>query len=296
MILTVSERTDIVAFYTPWFLERCKVGYVDVRNPFFKHKVSRIILDKEHVDGIIFCTKNPIPIMSHLQEIPFPFLFQITLTPYGKDIEPFVPSKGLLVKKIKELAQMIGKDKILIRYDPIVLTDTYTISYHIRMFTYLIEQLSSSVSRIIISFVDDKKNFQKNCQVSGMRAIQESEVYIVASAFGKVARQHHLPIQTCAENYNLTAYGFCTDSCISGNLVYKLTGKTKGFRKGNKRQHCQCIETVDIGAYNTCPHLCKYCYANYEERQVRVNYKRHIISSSLLIGELTPIDEIKIRK
>ena len=119
MILNVSGRTDIVAFYTEWFMNRYHEGFIDVRNPFNPKLISRISFD--NVDLIVFCTKNPIPITSHLKMINIPILFHITLTPYHKDIEPNVINKSLLIEKIKELSLLVGKDRLTIRYDPILL-------------------------------------------------------------------------------------------------------------------------------------------------------------------------------
>ena len=156
MILNVSGRTDIVAFYTPWFMNRYREGFVDVRNPFYPKMISRI--NFSNVDAIFFCTKNPIPILPYIKEINKPILFHVTLTPYLSDIEPNVPDKTKVIDAIKELSKYLGKDKVVVRYDPIFLSNKYDLKYHIKMFDRVCEQLDGYIEKIIVSFIDDYKN------------------------------------------------------------------------------------------------------------------------------------------
>lgn len=123
MVLFVSGRTDIIAFYTKWFLNRLNEGFIDVRNPFNPNLVSRINFND--VDLILFCTKNPIPIINDLDKIKIPYLFHITITTYKSDIEPLVPSKAKVIEAVKEISKQIGKENIVIRYDPIFISDKY---------------------------------------------------------------------------------------------------------------------------------------------------------------------------
>ena len=264
MILNVSGRTDIVAFYSKWFMNRYREGFLDVRNPFQTKLVSRIYF--ENVDAILFCTKNPIPILKDISEIKKPILFHITLTPYQKDIEPNVPPKGQIIEAIKKISSMIGKKYVYVRYDPIFLSEKYDINYHIKSFEHLCTLLDGFVEHIIISFLDDYKNV------------------------------HNMTIQTCCEKKNLVEYGFDKKECLSHTLAFQLTGKTNFKTWKARGNNCKCVEMVDVGVYNTCSHFCKYCYANYDEKQVEENRKNHIDTSSLLIGELKDDDVIKIRK
>lgn len=117
MILNVSSRCDVVAFNTPWFINRLKEGFVDVRNPFYEKLVSRIYF--KDVDLIVFFTKNPIPILGKLESIEIPILFHITITSYKKDIEENVIDKRKIIEAVKIISKKIGKDNIYIRYDPI---------------------------------------------------------------------------------------------------------------------------------------------------------------------------------
>ena len=294
MILNVSGRTDIVAFYSDWFINRMKEGFIDVRNPFNPKLVTRISMD--NVDLIFFCTKNPIPILDKLKDINKKVYFHITLTPYKKDIEPNLPPKGEIITAIKKLSQIIGKDNIVIRYDPVFISDRYTVDYHIKSFEKLCNLLDGYVKKILISFIDDYKNVRKNYNVLKYRELTEDDYRTIGANFSRSATSHGMVVHTCFEDRNLTEYGFVKDDCLSRELAFKLTGKIyKEEWKARKERKCHCIEMVDIGVYNTCRHFCKYCYANFDEKKVSDNYNKHNPNSSLLIGELESDDIIKER-
>lgn len=294
MILNVSGRTDIVAFYAKWFMKRYKEGFVDVRNPFYPKMVNRIYF--EDVDLILFCTKNPIPILKYIKEIDKKIIFHITLTPYKNDIEINVPNKNLIIKSIKKLSSIVGIDNLYIRYDPIFISDKYTINYHIKAFDKLCKILNGYVKHFIISFLDEYKNVKKNMKYIKSKQMSDEDYKQIGINFSKSAIENGMTVQTCFEDINLVEYGFRKDDCLSHEYVYKLTGKTNfknyNIRKGNK---CKCVSMVDIGAYNTCMHFCKYCYANYDEKAVIKNFNKHYIDSTLLLDYLKEDDIIKRR-
>ena len=291
MILNVSGRTDIVAFYSKWFMNRYKEGYVDVRNPFYPKFVSRIYFDD--VDLIVFCTKNPLPILSFLDKIDKPIIFHVTLTPYGKDIEPNVMPKGKIIEAIKRLSKIVGVDNVYVRYDPILINDKYDVNFHIKAFESLCIKLNGYIKHIIVSFVDDYKNVRNNMYVLKLKKIDASIYKIIGQNFSRIARENVMTVQTCFEKNDLSCYGFISSPCVSRELALSLTGKK--FPKWKARD-CGCAEMVDIGVYNTCSHFCKYCYANYDEKKVEANIKNHDDASSLLVGYLNDDDEIKIRR
>lgn len=291
MILNVSGRTDIIAFYSKWFMNRYNAGYVDVRNPFYPKLVSRIYFND--VDLIVFCTKNPLPILNDLEKIDKPIIFHVTLTPYGKDIEPNVIPKGMIISAIKKLSEIIGPDNVYVRYDPILINDKYDVNFHIKSFESLCTKLKGYVKHIIISFVDDYKNVRNNMSVLKLHKIDENIYKIIGNNFSSIAGKNGMTVQTCYEDNDLSEYGFISSPCVSKELAFSLTKKK--FSKW-KARNCGCVEMVDIGVYNTCKHFCKYCYANYDEKKVIENVNNHDDTSSLLIGYLKDDDEIKIRK
>ena len=295
MILNISGRTDIVAFYSDWLMNRLDEGFIDVRNPFNPKMVSRIMMDD--VDLLFFCTKNPIPILDKLKDIKKKVYFHVTLTSYKKDIEPNVPPKGKVIEAVKKLSNIIGKDNIVIRYDPIFINNEYTLEYHVKAFDKLCELLDGYVCKILIHFINDYKNVRNNYSTLKYRKLTEKDYEIIGRSFSKSAKKHNIVVHTCNEERDLTEFGFIKDDCISKELAFKLTGKIyKKKWKARKDLVCQCVEMVDIAVYNSCKHFCKYCYANYDEKKVNDNYSKHNPKSSLLIGDLKEDDFIKVRK
>ncbi|MBR1377145.1 MAG: DUF1848 domain-containing protein [Bacilli bacterium] len=294
MILMVSGRTDIIAFYSKWFMNRYKEGFWDVRNPFNPKLVSRIY--KDDVDAIMFCTKNPIPILPYLKEIDKPKLFHITLTPYKKDIEPNVPPKGEIIDAVKKVSEIVGSECTVVRYDPIFISDTYTVDYHIKAFESMCSKLDGYINTIIVSFIDDYKNVRNNMKDIKYKDFTEEIYKDIGTNFSEIASKYNMKVQTCFEERNLCEYGFIKGDCLSKEIAFKLTGKSFPKWKARKGGLCNCVEMVDIGVYNSCRHFCKYCYANYDEKKVLNNYSNHNSNSSLLVGEICEDDQIKVRK
>lgn len=290
MILNISGRCDIIAFYTPWFINRLKEGYIDVRNPFNPKLISRINLN--NVDAYMFCTKNPKPIIPYLKEIKKPILFHITLTGYKKDVENNVRDKKEIIENIKEVSKILGKDNVVVRYDPIFISDKYTVDYHIKAFKKICELLDGYISKVIISFLDEYKNVKKNYNILKYRELTEEDYKKIGENFSEIAHSHNMLVHTCFEDRNLSEYGFDVGECLSKELAYIMTGKKYGSWKARK---CNCAEMVDIGVYNTCNHMCRYCYANFDEEKVRDNMENHDPNSSLLIGKIEDDDIIKER-
>lgn len=294
MILFASGRTDIPAFYSNWFINRVEAGFVDVRNPFNQKLVSRIYFSD--VDLIMFCSKNPLPMINKLDILKVPVLFHVTITPYGKDVEPNIPDKRLIIEGVKKLSLVLGIDNVVVRYDPIFLSDKYNVDYHIKAFDKLCKNLNGYVNKIIVSFMDEYKNVRSNKNILKYRAFTREDYKKIGEAFSKSAYDNGMSVQTCFEDEDLTQYGFVKGECLSHELAYILTGKKFKSSNVRKEKKCECVQMVDIGDYNSCMHMCKYCYANYDEKAVSNNFERHDDNSSLLIGSIQRDDVIKVRK
>lgn len=294
MILNISGRTDIAAFYSEWFKNRYQAGFVDVRNPFNYHQVSRI--NFSDVDAILFCSKNPAPLVDFLPEIKQPVIFHITLTGYLSDIEPFVPKKTEVVRSIKQISRLIGPERTYVRYDPILLNDKYTVEYHLAAFDKLCAELDGIVNHFIVSFVDLYKNVEQNMAFLKLREFTEEDYRQIDEGFSKSAGEHGQTVQTCFEQRNLAEYGFRAGECMSHEMARELTGKDFPEWTARKGRNCHCAQMIDIGSYNSCGHRCKYCYANYDESCIAANFLKHNPNSSLLVGELEPDDIIIVRK
>ncbi|WP_407428550.1 DUF1848 domain-containing protein [Treponema sp.] len=295
MLLFASGRTDIPAFYSQWFMNRIRAGFVDVRNPYYKEQVTRYKLNREVVDCIVFCTKNPAPMIPYLEELKSTGLglyFFVTITPYEKDVEPNVPDKENVMDCFINLSKNLGKDRVCWRYDPVFIDEKYSVSYHIKSFRTMAEKLNGFTDRCIISFIDlyakTKKNFP------GIKEVSESDQKFLAQSFSRIAFGNGIKIESCAEKIDLTACGVEAGACVNRNIIEKAAGihLIQKTGKQNLRKHCECLPMHDIGAYNSCPHLCKYCYANYDARLVEKNSALHNPDSNFLLGETNENDTV----
>ena len=298
MILSVSRRTDIPAFYSDWFYQRVKEGFVYVRNPMNIHQVSRIPLNTDVVDCIVFWSKNPSPMFNRLNEISsFNYYFQFTLNPYDKSLECNVPKKNKLLDVFKKLSDKIGPEKVIWRYDPILMTDEIDLNYHLKYFEVIANTLKGFTDTCIISFVDRYKKTERNLKSTTARELTEHEIAELSKGLANIANENRLTLQTCAEEYELKQYGISHGRCIDNVLIEKIIGHRIDTHKDkNQRDVCGCISSIDIGEYNTCNHNCLYCYANFNRNLVEKKIKEHNPTSPLLIGDVGEEDVIKERK
>lgn len=293
MIINTGSRTDIPAFYSEWLLNRVKEGYVMARNPYYPKQIHKYVLNPEVVDCIVFCTKNPKPLSTKIKELDaFKQLWFVTITPYGKDIEPNVIDKKEVIEATKSLANHLGKNSVAWRYDPIFINEKYDIAYHKRAFRKIASELKDSIQEVVISFIDlyekTKKNFPEVKQVT-----KEEEIELVKE-FTAICREYNLEIRTCLEGEYLEKYGINVSGCMNQEVIERAIGNPLIIKKNIKtREGCNCLLGNDIGAYNSCAHLCKYCYANYDAKIVLDNMKKHDKNSPLLIGNLNEDDIIK---
>lgn len=271
MILSVSRRTDIPSYYSEWFFNRIKEGYLYVRNPMNLRQVSRIDLSPEVVDCIVFWTKNPLPMMDRLQELSaYHYYFQFTLTGYGRDVETNVPhKKEIMIPAFQKLSDQIGSEKVIWRYDPILFTKVYTPEYHLRAFTQIAEALNGYTRRCVISFVDTYAKIKKSMEKLGVYDLDKKELIFFAKELAQIAKNNGMTIASCAEVIDLAECGIEHNSCIDKELIEEIIGaKIKIDKDKNQRKECGCVESVEVGNYNTCRNGCKYCYANHSPERV----------------------------
>ncbi len=295
MILMVSARTDIPAFYSDWFYNRLDEGYVIYKNPYNNIDKYKISLRKEDVTCFIFISKNPRPFMKNIDKLDnYNYLFHYSLTSYSNDIETNLPKGINRVETFKELSDRIGKEKIIWRYDPIIITDKYTIEYHIKVFEKLANMLHNYTNHVIISFVDLYDKVIKNMKEINYKIITTADMKIIGEAFGKIAMKYNLEISTCAEEVDLNTYGITNRPCITHDDITKVTNQYIYPKEySNLRTNCKCVKTIDIGEYNTCLHLCKYCYANDDKDDILEKHKKHDKNSNILIGSSVESDGLK---
>jgi hypothetical protein len=262
------------------------------------HQISKIKLDPNIVDCIVFWTKNPKPMLDKLRFIKeYAYYFQFTLNPYDKDIEAGIPCKNEIIETFRQLSDIIGPQRIIWRYDPILLNKKYTISYHIDKFHEFAGKLNRYTERVTFSFIDFYKKITKNIKSSGIEEITNDEKYIIADNFSRIVKEKNLLIDTCAEDIDLSKYNITRARCIDNRLIEKITGCNFIAEKDkNQRFECGCAGSIDIGEYNSCSNACVYCYANYSQSISVNNFKKHNQFSPLLIGEINEGDTINERK
>ena len=294
MILSVSRRCDIPAFFGKWFLNRLKEGFVCVRNPYNHNFVSKIMLRSQTVDCIVFWTKNAAPFLQFLPQINdlgYRYYFQFTVTQYGQEIERNVGDKEKIIQTFRSLSKRIGKERVIWRYDPILLADGITAGWHIEKFREMCRKMQRYTEAVVISFLDEYQKLDK----TKYRAPDEGEMLQIGCSFAGIAKEYGLHIQTCAEKISIP--GIEKGACIDKTLIERICGYPISVKKDkSQRMECLCAESIDIGEYDTCAHFCEYCYANHRKTTIERKMTAHDDASPLLIGNIEPEDSIHLRK
>lgn len=261
MIISASRRTDIPSFYSDWFFNRLKEGYVLVPNPYNLNQLSKISLRKEDITCIVFWTKDAKPMLDKLSKLEgYNFYFQYTITSYQKDLEPNMRKKSEILDTFVELSKILGPNKTVWRYDPIFLSDKYTEEYHYEYFEKFCIKLQGYTKKCIISFLDLYGNVNQNIRGLGIYTPDEKTSIRMASRLSEIALKYDIQLESCSEELNLVPYGVKKSSCIDKNLIEDIIGYKLNIKKDSgQRKNCGCVKSLEIGVYNTCVHGCTYC-------------------------------------
>lgn len=286
MIINTGMRTDIPAFYSEWLMNRIRAGFVLVRNPYRPDWITRYELNLDVVDCLAFCTKNPAPMLRHLSKLKaYHQYWFVTITPYGTDIEPNVPPKETVMQDFIKLSETLGADCVGWRYDPIFIDETYTLERHISDFEQMCSTLSGYTHVCVISFIDLYEKVKRNFPQA--RMVTQQERITIGKTFAEIGSRYGITIKACAEGSELASYGVDCGGCMTKETFETAIGSHLNVpKKKSQRAECACVLGTDIGAYDTCGHFCKYCYANYNRENVRRNMLLHNPESPFLVGEL----------
>ena len=309
MIISASRRTDIPAFYADWFMKRVREGYFYRVNPFNSRQVTAFSLKPEDVDAICFWTKNPQPLMQHLHELDgrgLHYYFQFTLNPYDTIFEPNIPPLPERIETMLELAGRIGPERVVWRYDPVILSSISPVAWHLEQAEMIAERVTGATRRLLFSFCDfyGKGKGRLNRALAGTGITLEDitaperrgELEKIALGFREIADRHSLRIFTCSEEIELSPFGIEHGACIDGALIRELFGAAVSSRKDrNQRDACRCAESVDMGMYNSCRFRCAYCYATFNEGMIESNCRKHHPDSPSLLHEYDGGIEIRTR-
>lgn len=297
MILSVSRRTDIPRFYFDWFLNRLKAGFVLVRNPMNFHQVSRIELSPQTIDFIVFWSKNPAPMLNKLDQLkPYPYYIQFTINAYDSLIEKNLPPKNKLIETFQKLSDKAGSRNLIWRYSPVLLTEKYTITYHLDFFASVCRQLCGYTHKCNLSFIDMYPKIQARMKALGVVAPDAGQKKYMATQFAKIAADSHISLGACG-NLDLVSAGIEKSYCIDAQLISQITGKKFDYKKDpNQRRDCYCMPSIDIGTYDTCLNGCQYCYANAAFSKAERNMQKYDPNAPLLCGTISEQDKISDRK
>ncbi len=294
MIINTGQRTDIPAFYSKWFINRLKEGYVFVRNPYYPNLVTKYKLNPDVVDVIGFCTKNPRPMFKYLDYLkPYGQFWYITITGYDNDLEPNVPKIDDVINDFKYLSNIIGKNAIAFRYTPIISYGKYNIDYHIKMFEYICNKLDGYTNLCVFGFIDlyDKLKIYH----PELKDFSDEDKIILAKEFKNISLKHNMELRLCSKEKWLKDYGIDVNGCMRIEDYERAIGKNLIVKSKMqaRKNYCSCYLSNDIGSYNSCMHLCRYCYANGDKNKIIYNYKNHDENSPFLIGNIKSDDQIK---
>jgi hypothetical protein len=271
MIVSVSRRCDIPRFQFNWFLERLDAGFVEVANPFNANQIKSVSLlpGANGVDAFVFWTRDPRHILAHADDLTdrgFPFYVMVTVTGYPVELEPAMVRTQEVLTAMKELARKIGPDRVIWRYDPVLLTDITDEDFHRKNFSSLADNLAGSVRRVIISLYDEYRGAKQRLagleRTGVLRLLDTSGGFAgLLTGFAEGAKDAGMEIQSCAEEGDFSSYGIKPGACIDAELINKLWGLELKGKDKNQRSHCLCCKSVDIGCYGLCAARCVYCYA-----------------------------------
>jgi len=292
LIISASRRTDIPAFYTEWFINRVRAGFCTVPNPFNPDQISNVSLAPENVDLFVFWTRNPKPLIPHLKELNargYSYYFLYTLMDNPRILDPKSPSLEISLNTFRKLSDQIGPEKIIWRYDPIVLSNFTDIEFHKKIFAHIAASLPGYTCRCIISFVDIYRKIEgriKSLKDSGfvLNEWNDANLPDLLSSLVDIAGNNGIEIRSCASKKDLTGFGIPAGKCIDDIYIAEIFGKKLDLKKDpSQRKNCGCVLSKDIGMYDSCLYECQYCYATTSFDRAKINYKNHDPGSGTLL-------------
>lgn len=304
MIISASRRTDIPAFYAQWFINRIRAGYCGVPNPFNSQQVAYISLAPQDVDVIVFWTRNPRPLFPYLEELDhlgYRYYFQFTLLNYPRQIEKHTPPTAASIRTLRELAERIGAERVIWRYDPIVFSELTPPEFHRRTYSRLAQELSGSTRRSVISVMDIYSKARERLQAMAeegavLQSVQDisGEIFDnLMSSLAQTAITNGMEIFSCAENLSLKEFGILPGKCVDDNYIQQVFGlQVLHTKDPNQRKFCGCVISKDIGMYDSCLFGCRYCYATKDFEKSEERHALHDPESPSLIGWHEPMQQL----
>ncbi|MGI6037611.1 MAG: DUF1848 domain-containing protein [Limnochordia bacterium] len=287
MIISASRRTDIPAFYVPWFLNRIRAGYFISVNPYNYKQRKPVPLTPQGVTAIVFWTKNPgplLPSLTYLDDLGYNYYFQFTLNHYPRLIEPGVPPLAERIATFRKLGDHVGPHRLVWRYDPLLFSKEYSPEYHLAVFRALSKALAGATLRCTFSFLNHYRQSDRRLAkvVPTLMSPPAEERLALGQRMVEIGKEYGIEVGTCCEDGS----DLPRHACIDGDLISRIVGREVNIKKDPyQRSNCLCVSSVDMGSYHTCRAGCIYCYAVGSSRQVENNLTRHDPQSPQLIGQ-----------
>ncbi|MBN2381755.1 DUF1848 domain-containing protein [bacterium] len=278
VLVSVSRRTDIPAFYADWFEDKLRRGEVEYRHP-FNQQTYQVLLGPEHVAGFIFWSKNYAHfdrIIALVKDRGYPFYCHYTINGYDRCFEPGLPGLEQSLATFRRLSAASSADQIILRYDPIMFSADLTVPYHLQRLESILSELENKAHLCIISFVHVYKKIRFRLESLGIDLSPELQKKIdCAQAMQEIGYRYGFRVEACCCP-ELTLFGTNAAQCISAaRLAQQVPGRTITVPRSSTRAGCQCDRCQDIGFYDTCPHGCAYCYANTNATLVERRFQQH---------------------
>ena len=286
-IISASRRTDIPAFYANWFMNRVRAGWCAVPSPYNSKILRYVPLDLHHVSGIVFWTKNPRPMLAHLEELEsrgYRYYFLYSLNAYGSPLEPRLPPVEHRIGTFLHLARVLGPDRVIWRYDPIVISSRYSAEFHVQRFGALADRLAQSTHRVILSLVDLYGKTERRLDALERHGetrfsrdpVNHPDTQDMMHSIAVLARSHGLEVTTCAEKHDFTSVGIGKGKCVDEGVFNRTWSMGLRYRKDpGQRADCLCTASIDVGVNDTCLLGCEYCYATRSVSIAEERHKRH---------------------
>ena len=293
MIVSASRRTDIPAFYSEWILNRIRMGWCLVPNPFNMNQFSRVVLSPGEVDAFVFWSRNPRPLMRHLDELDdlgCRYYFLFTVIGYPRRIDMGAPPLSRSIATFQELSARVGPKRVIWRYDPIVLSALTGTGFHERNFALVAQELKGATSRCVISFVKLYRKARVRMEAAAPGAAEpvdfgSARIRGLLSTMAGCAQDNRMEILSCSSEVDFSAFGVNPSKCIDADLISKLFGaRISPPKDPYQRKECGCALSKDIGVYDSCLFGCSYCYATSSLERARANNSRHDALSPALVG------------
>lgn len=302
MIISASRRTDIPALYSAWFMNRVRAGWCLVPNPLNAKQLSHVPLDPQEVDAIVFWSKNPVPMLPHLDELDrmgFRYYFQFSLNDYPRELEPNIPSLDERLRTFLDLSQRIDPLRVVWRYDPIIISNRTPVEFHRERFSWIAQELQGATHRVVVSIVDFYKKTDRRLsrlEQEGFsfdkEAASSTGIVSLLKELATIAKKQDMEIVTCAEAHDFSEIGIPPGRCIDESFLSRVWALNLRYRKDpTQRKYCLCMVSKDIGINDTCIHGCPYCYSTRNYALAKRRYEEHDPTAPVLWGRGRELSE-----